>query len=63
MKEAAGLAKGSGIPSREIIGTVTSAQIRQIAEKKMADLNAASPEAADRMIMGSARSMGIDVVD
>ena len=63
LKEAAGLAKGSGIPSREIIGTVTSAQIRQISEKKMADLNAASPEAADRMIMGSALSMGIDVVD
>jgi large subunit ribosomal protein L11 len=63
LKEAAGLAKGSGVPHSEKVGTVTRAQIREIVEQKLPDLNTTSPAAADRMIEGSARSMGIDVVD
>ena len=63
LKEAAGLAKGSSVPHRDKVGTVTWSQIRTIVEKKLADLNATSLESADRIIAGSARSMGIDVVD
>ena len=63
LKDAAGLAKGSGVPHLDKVGTVTRAQVREISERKMADLNANSPEAADRIVMGSARSMGIEVVD
>ena len=62
LKKAANLAKGSGIVGTEIIGQVSEAQVREIAEKKMPDLNAASVEAACRMIAGTARSMGIEVV-
>ncbi len=57
--EAAGLQKGSGEPNREKVGTVTSAQIKEIAEIKMPDLNASDIESAMRMIKGTARSMGI----
>lgn len=63
LKEAAGLAKGSGVPNRDKVGTVSWAQVREIAQRKLADLNAVSIEAADRIIAGSARSMGIDIVD
>jgi large subunit ribosomal protein L11 len=63
LKEAAGLAKGSGVPNTEKVGTVTRSQIRQIVQQKLADLNTTSLEAADRIIEGSARSMGIDIVD
>ncbi len=63
LKEAAGLAKGSGVPNRDKVGTVTSAQVREISQKKLEDLNTTSLEAADRIIAGSARSMGIEVVD
>lgn len=59
LKRAAGLAKGSGVPNREKVGTVTRAQVREIAQSKAPDLNAASIEAAERMVMGTARSMGI----
>jgi large subunit ribosomal protein L11 len=59
LKQAAGIAKGSGVPNKEKVGTVTAEQIRQIAEKKMADLNASSIESACRMIEGTARSMGL----
>ena len=59
LKRAAGLEKGSPEPHREKVGTVTSDQIREIAESKMPDLNAATTEAAMRMIAGTARSMGI----
>ncbi|MFG0319216.1 MAG: 50S ribosomal protein L11 [Planctomycetota bacterium JB042] len=62
VKKAANLAKGSGVVGSEIIGQVTKAQVREIAEKKMPDLNAASVEAACRMIEGTARSMGVEVV-
>jgi len=57
--EAAGLQKGSGEPNREKVGTVTSAQIKEIAEIKMPDLNASDIESAMKMIKGTARSMGI----
>jgi large subunit ribosomal protein L11 len=60
LKQAAGIAKGSGVPNKEKVGTVTAEQIRQIAEKKMADLNASSVETACRMIEGTARSMGLN---
>ncbi len=59
--KAAGLEKGSGEPNRDKIGTVTRAQVEDIAKSKMVDLNAASVEAAMRIIEGSARSMGIEV--
>lgn len=61
LKQAAGLEKGSGAPNREKVGTVTRAQVRQIAETKMPDLNANDIEAAMRIIEGTARSMGLVV--
>lgn len=61
LKKAAGLAKGSGVPNRNKVGKVTEAQVKEIATKKMADLNAASVEAAMMMVKGTARSMGIDI--
>ncbi|HEX7878159.1 MAG TPA: 50S ribosomal protein L11 [Candidatus Eisenbacteria bacterium] len=63
LKRAAGLAKGSGEPNRNKVGKVTSAQVKEIAELKKPDLNAASLEAAMSMVAGTARSMGIDVTD
>jgi large subunit ribosomal protein L11 len=62
LKKAANLAKGSGVPNKTKVGTVTEKQVREIATQKMPDLNAASIEAAIRSIKGTARSMGIDVV-
>jgi large subunit ribosomal protein L11 len=61
LKKAAGLEKASGEPHREKVGTVSRAQVQEIAETKMPDLNAASLEAAMRIIEGTARSMGIEV--
>jgi large subunit ribosomal protein L11 len=63
LKKAAGIDKGSGTPSRETKGKVTKAQLREIAEKKMKDLNANDIDAAARMIAGSARSMGLEIVE
>ncbi len=63
LKRAAGLAKGSGVPHREKVGTVTAEQVREIAKTKVKDLNARDEAAAVRMIEGTARSMGIDVVE
>ncbi len=63
LKKAAGLEKASGVPNRDKVGTVTQQQVREIAELKMPDLNAASVEAAMRMIAGTARSMGLVVED
>ena len=62
LKKAAGLSKAAQEPGKETVGTVTMKQIRQIAEKKMVDLNTTDMDAACRMIAGSARSMGIEVV-
>ena len=61
LKKAAGLAKGSGVPNRNKVGKVTSAQVRDIAQSKMVDLNAASLATAESMVRGTARSMGIEV--
>jgi len=63
LKQAAGLAKGSGEPNRNKVGKVTSAQVRKIAETKMPDLNAVDVEAAMQMVAGTARSMGLIVED
>jgi large subunit ribosomal protein L11 len=61
IKKAAGVAKGSGQPHLEKVGTITAAQVRDIAQTKMPDLNANSIEAAEKIIAGTARSMGITV--
>lgn len=61
LKQAAGIAQGSGEPNKEKVGTVTQKQIEEIARKKTADLNASGVEAACRMIEGTARGMGIIV--
>jgi large subunit ribosomal protein L11 len=61
IKKAAGVAKGSGEPHKTKVGSVTMAQVRDIAQVKMADLNANSIEAAEKIIAGTARSMGITV--
>ena len=58
---ALGIPKGSGVPNRDKVGTISQAQLRQIAEQKMPDLNANDVEAAMRMIAGTARSMGVEV--
>src|SRR5690554_983180 len=63
LKKAAGLAKGSGVPNRDKVGKVTRKQILEIVELKKNDLNASDPQAASRMIEGTARSMGIEVID
>ncbi len=63
IKKAAKLAKGSSVPNREKVGKIKKAQIVEIAELKMKDLNAFSTENAASMIAGTARSMGIEVVD
>ena len=61
IKEAAGIEKGSGEPNREKVGTLSRDQLRQIAERKMPDLNAHTVEQAEKIIEGTARSMGVEV--
>ena len=61
LKKAAGIERGSGVPNKTKVAKVTKAQVKEIAETKMPDLNAASVESAMRMIAGTARSMGITV--
>jgi len=63
LKKAAKLNKGSGEPNRTKVGRVTSGQVKEIATLKMPDLNAANVESAMRMVAGTARSMGLEVVD
>ena len=63
LKRAAGVESGSGEPNREKVGSVTQAQLREIAETKMADLNANDVEQAMKIVAGTARSMGIEVRD
>lgn len=63
LKQAAGIAKGSGDVPREMVGSVTSSQVEKIVKRKMVDLNARDVEHARRLIEGTARSMGLDVVD
>jgi large subunit ribosomal protein L11 len=62
IKQALSLEKGSSEPYREKVGRITQAQLRQIAERKMSDLNANDVDAAAKIIAGTARSMGVDVV-
>jgi large subunit ribosomal protein L11 len=62
LKKEAGLAKGSGVPNRDKVGKVTREQLRTIVQIKKADLNASNEEAAMRMIEGTARNMGIEVI-
>jgi large subunit ribosomal protein L11 len=63
LKKAAGVEKGSQTPGKGFVGKVTMRQVREIAEKKMKDLNAKDLEGAARMVAGSARSMGLEVVE
>ena len=63
LKKAAGVERASGVPNRTKVGKVTMKQVREIAELKAPDLNSATVEATERMVMGTARSMGIDIAD
>ena len=63
LKKAAGIPKGSGTPNKTKVGKVKRKQVREIAQMKMQDLNANSIEAAERMIEGTARNMGVEIVD
>jgi large subunit ribosomal protein L11 len=63
LKEAAQLAKGSGEPNKQKVGRVTREQLRRIAERKMKDLSAFDLDAAERIVAGTARSMGVEIVD
>ncbi|WP_017721473.1 50S ribosomal protein L11 [Kamptonema formosum] len=63
IRKAAGIERGSGQPNRTKVGSITRAQLREIAEKKMPDLNANDVEAAMRIVEGTARNMGVSVAD
>jgi large subunit ribosomal protein L11 len=63
LKEAAKIAKGSGVPNKEKVGSISREQLRTIAERKLPDLSAYTIEAAECIVAGTARSMGIEVVD
>ena len=63
LKKAAGIIKGSSTPNKDKVGKVTSAQIKEIAQRKLPDLNAYSLDQAARIIEGTARSMGIEITD
>lgn len=62
LKKAAGIEKGSAVPNRDKVGRITKAQARKIAEEKMQDLNARDLEAATQIVLGTARSMGLELV-
>ncbi len=63
LKKAAGIEKGSGTPNKTKVGKITRAQLRQVAEKKMSDLNANDIDAAMKIIEGTAKNMGIEIVE
>lgn len=63
IKKACGIESGSGVPNKTKVAKITREQVKQIAEQKMPDLNAASIESAMSMVAGTARSMGVEVVD
>lgn len=63
LKKAAGIIKGSGVPNKDKVGKVTSAQLREIAQTKFPDLNAYSVDEAMKIIAGTARSMGVEIAD
>ena len=63
IKKAAGVPKGSGVPNRDKVGKLTEAQVIEVAQRKSPDLNSRNEEAAVQMVKGTARSMGIDIVE
>jgi len=63
LKKAAGIIKGSSTPNKEKVGKITSAQVKEIAQKKLPDLNAYSLDEAEKIIKGTARSMGIEITE
>jgi large subunit ribosomal protein L11 len=63
LKKAAGIIKGSSTPNKEKVGKVTAAQVKEIAQKKLPDLNAYSLEKAEQIIKGTARSMGVEITE
>lgn len=63
LKQACGLAKGSGVPNKEKVGRITREKLREIAKEKMSDLNTTDMEKAMRIVEGTARSMGIEIVE
>lgn len=63
IKKAAGIIKGSGTPNKDKVGRITSAQVKEIAQTKLSDLNADSIDAAVKIISGTARSMGVEITD
>jgi large subunit ribosomal protein L11 len=63
LKKAAGIIKGSSVPNKDKVGKVTPAQVREIAQRKLPDLNAYSLDKAENIIKGTARSMGIEITD
>lgn len=63
IKKAIGIEKGSGVPNKDKVGKLTRAQVTAIAKQKMQDLNASNEDSAFRIVAGTARSMGVDVVD
>ncbi|BCB95719.1 50S ribosomal protein L11 [Dissulfurispira thermophila] len=63
IKKAAGIVKGSGVPNKDKVGAITSAQVEEIAKTKLPDLNTTSLESAIKIIKGTARSMGVEVRD
>jgi large subunit ribosomal protein L11 len=63
IRKTAGIAKGSGTPNKDKVGQLTRAQVAEVAEKKLKDMNAHSLEAAQNIVAGQARSMGVEVVD
>jgi len=63
IRKAAGVEKGSGVPNRNKVGKITNTQVREIAEQKMRDLNANDLEGAMAQVKGTARSMGVEIVD
>ncbi|OGY57285.1 MAG: 50S ribosomal protein L11 [Candidatus Colwellbacteria bacterium RIFCSPHIGHO2_12_FULL_43_12] len=63
IRKAAGIEKGSGVPNKNKVGKITKADLRKIAERKMADLNAYDLPAAEKIIAGTARSMGVELID
>jgi len=63
LKQAAEIAKGSGVPNKEMVGKVSAEQLRKIAQTKFKDLNAYDIEQAEKIIRGTARSMGVEVID
>lgn len=63
IRKAAGVAKGSGVPNKTKVGTLTKTQVRELAERKLADTNANDVAGAEKIVAGQARSMGIEVVE